>query len=56
MADSILLFLVQQGKQSRNGAISRREDEESSDDDDDSSSDDDSSQPLSYRTPLLTQV
>lgn len=56
MAHSRLMFLVQQGKQSRNGATSRREDEDSSDDDDDSSSDDDSSQPLSYRTPLLTQV
>ncbi|KAJ0256006.1 DNAJ heat shock N-terminal domain-containing protein [Hirschfeldia incana] len=56
MALKILGKIFQQGKQSRNDATSRREDEESSDgDDDDSSSDDDSSQPLSYRTPLLTQ-
>nr|VDD64692.1 unnamed protein product [Brassica oleracea] len=55
MALKILGKIFQQGKQSRNGATSRREDEDSSDDDDDSSSDDDSSQPLSYRTPLLTQ-
>lgn len=48
-------WLVQQEKQSKNGTTSRKEDEDS-DDDDDSSSDDDSSQPLSYRTPLLTQV
>jgi hypothetical protein len=46
-------WLVQQEKQSKNGTTSRKEDEDS--DDDDSSSDDDSSQPLSYRTPLLTQ-
>ncbi|AAC00633.1 Similar to dnaj-like protein, gp/Y11969/2230757 [Arabidopsis thaliana] len=49
-----LLHVCQmQEKQSKNGTTSRKEDEDS--DDDDSSSDDDSSQPLSYRTPLLTQ-
>ncbi|CAH2067679.1 unnamed protein product, partial [Thlaspi arvense] len=54
MALKILGKIFQQEKQSRNGTTSRRADEDSSDDDD-SSSDDDSSQPLSYRTPLLTQ-
>ncbi|ESQ46548.1 hypothetical protein EUTSA_v10000200mg [Eutrema salsugineum] len=54
LALKILGKIFQQEKQSRNGATSRREDEDSSDGDD-SSSDDDSSQPLSYRTPLLTQ-
>ncbi|EOA33405.1 hypothetical protein CARUB_v10020466mg [Capsella rubella] len=54
MALKILGKIFQQEKQSRNGSKSTREDEDS-DDDDDSSSDDDSSQPLSYRTPLLTQ-
>ncbi|XP_010416627.1 PREDICTED: chaperone protein dnaJ 10-like [Camelina sativa] len=54
MALKILGKIFQQEKQSRNGSTSKREDEDS-DDDDDSSSDDDSSQPLSYRTPLLTQ-
>ncbi|CAL9240952.1 unnamed protein product [Arabidopsis halleri] len=54
MALKILGKIFQQEKQSRNGTTSRKEDEDS-DDDDDSSSDDDSSQPLSYRTPLLTQ-
>ncbi|ESQ27415.1 hypothetical protein EUTSA_v10018713mg [Eutrema salsugineum] len=54
VALKILGKIFQQEKQSRNGATSRRDDEDSSDDDD-SSSDDDSSQPLSYRTPLLTQ-
>ncbi|XP_010428770.1 PREDICTED: chaperone protein dnaJ 10-like [Camelina sativa] len=53
MALKILGKIFQQEKQSRNGSTSKREDEDS--DDDDSSSDDDSSQPLSYRTPLLTQ-
>uniref|UniRef100_A0A1J3FAZ5 Chaperone protein dnaJ 10 n=1 Tax=Noccaea caerulescens TaxID=107243 RepID=A0A1J3FAZ5_NOCCA len=55
IALKILGKIFQQEKQSRNGATSRKVDEDSSDDDDDSSSDDDSSQPLSYRTPLLTQ-
>ncbi|XP_010471871.1 PREDICTED: chaperone protein dnaJ 10-like [Camelina sativa] len=54
MALKILGKIFQQEKQSMNGSTSKREDEDS-DDDDDSSSDDDSSQPLSYRTPLLTQ-
>jgi curved DNA-binding protein CbpA len=54
MALKILGKIFQQEKQSKNGTTSRKEDEDS--DDDDSSSDDDSSQPLSYRTPLLTQV
>ncbi|KAG7590415.1 DNAJ-containing protein X-domain [Arabidopsis suecica] len=54
MALKILGKIFQQEKQLRNGTTSRKEDEDS-DDDDDSSSDDDSSQPLSYRTPLLTQ-
>ncbi|CAD5317424.1 unnamed protein product [Arabidopsis thaliana] len=53
MALKILGKIFQQEKQSKNGTTSRKEDEDS--DDDDSSSDDDSSQPLSYRTPLLTQ-
>ncbi|KAL0806278.1 hypothetical protein Bca101_098770 [Brassica carinata] len=42
-------YYIKQEKQLRNSTTSRRED-------DDSSGDDDSSQPLSYRTPLLTQI
>ncbi|CAN8275602.1 unnamed protein product [Cochlearia groenlandica] len=56
IALKILGKIFQQEKKSKNVATSRKEDEDSDDDDDDdSSSDDDSQQPLSYRTPLLTQ-